>query len=126
VGESGEGGLPEAVFLHEELAELCVAGLPLVEREPLFSLEEVADPAAPVCAGQPIRAVFGEKGPAVCGWLRRYNPGVTTVLHVLEGLARSPRLLAAVNAVAGSGALRQVGRILAERRSAGEDGRRDG
>ena len=124
-----KGDLPEAVFLHAELAELCAAGLPLVEREPLFSLEEEIDLAAPVCAGQPIRAVFGEQGPAVCGWLRRYNPGVTMVLHVLEGLARSPRQLAAVNGVAGSGALRQVGRILAERWSpcsrSLEDGRLD-
>jgi hypothetical protein len=109
------GDLPEAVFLHREIAELCAAGLPLVDREPLFSQEEEIAPAAPVCAGHPIRAVFGEQGPAVCGWLRRFHPGVTAVLHVLEGLARSPRQLAAVNGVAGGEALRQVGRILAER-----------
>jgi hypothetical protein len=110
-----KGDLPEAVFLHEEIAELCAAGLPLVEREPLFSLHEVADPAAPVCPGHPVVAVFGEQGPAVCGWLRHHHSGVTAVLHTLEGLARSPRQLAAVNAVAGGGALRQMGRILAER-----------
>jgi hypothetical protein len=121
-----KGDLPEAVFLHQELAELCAAGLPLVEREPLFSLEEAIDPAAPVCAGHPVRAVFGEQGPAVCGWLRRHNPGVTAILHVLEGLARSPRQLAAVNAVAGGEALRQVGRILAERWDEGEAGQLDG
>jgi hypothetical protein len=84
------------------------------------------NPAAPLCAGHPIRAVFGDQGAAVCGWLRRYHPGVTAVLHVLEGLARSPHLLAAVNAVAGGGALRQVGRILAERWGEGEASSLDG
>jgi hypothetical protein len=66
----------------------------------------------------------------VCGWLRRHHPGVTAVLHVLEGLARLPRQLAAVHAVAGGGALRQVGRILgkkwAERWGEEEAGRQDG
>jgi hypothetical protein len=115
-----KGDLPEAVFLHEEIAELCAAGLPLVEREPLFSLQEVADPAAPVCPGHPVVAVFGEQGPAVCGWLRRHHPEMTAMLHTLEGLARAPRALASVNAVAGGGALRQIGRILSERWGEGE------
>jgi hypothetical protein len=121
-----KGDVPEAVFVHEEIAELCAAGLPLVEREPLFSLDDASDPRAPLGPGYPVRAVFGEQGPAVCGWPRRCNPGVTAVLHVLEGLARSPRQLAAVNGVTGSGALRQVGRILAERWSGGEDGLQEG
>jgi hypothetical protein len=82
-----KGDLPEAVFVDPEIAELCAAGLSLVEREPLFSLQDQLDPAAPVCPGHPVTAVFGEQGPAVCGWLRRYHPGVTAVLHVLEGLA---------------------------------------
>jgi hypothetical protein len=97
-----------------------------IGREQLFSLAEGIAPAAPVCDGHPIRAVFGEQGAAVCGWLRRYHPGVTVVLHVLEGLARSPRLLAAVAGVAGGEALRQVGRILAERWGEEEAGRLDG
>jgi hypothetical protein len=121
-----KGDLPEAVFVHPEIAELCAAGLSLVEREPLFSLQDQLDPEAPVCPGHPVTAVFGEQGPAVCGWLRRYHPGVTAVLHVLEGLARSPRQLAGVNAVAGSGALHQIGRLLAERWAAGEATQQDG
>jgi hypothetical protein len=39
----------------------------------------------------------------LCGWLRNHHSGVTAVLHTLEGLARAPRALAAVNTVAGGG-----------------------
>ena len=112
------GDVPEAVFLDEETATLCAAGLPLSDRELLFHLtaEEQRDvPAAAGSAGYPVSAVYGEQGPRVCGWLRRYNLQLVRDLHLLEALVRRPRSLAEVNLAAGGGALEQVGRFLAER-----------
>jgi hypothetical protein len=112
------GDLPEAVFLDEETAALCAAGLPLSHRELLFHLAEVEQRDAPVAAGSagyPVSAVYGEQGPRVCGWLRHFNLQLVRDLHLLEALVRRPRSLAEVNLAAGGGALDQVGRFLAER-----------
>ena len=109
------GDLPEAVFLDEETAALCAAGLPLFDRELLFHLTQEAQRDAPVAAGHPLSAVYGEQGPRVCGWLRHFNLEIVIGLHLLEALIRQPRSLAEVNLAAGPGALEQVGRYLAER-----------
>jgi hypothetical protein len=61
-----------------------------------------------------VSAVYGEQGPRVCGWLRHFNLQIIAALHLLEALVRRPRSLADVNRAAGSGALEQVGRYLAE------------
>ena len=110
------GDVPEAVFVDEETAILCAAVLCLIEREPLFHLAEEAAPDAPLPAGYPVTAVYGEQGPRVCGKLRRFNPAVVVALHLIEALVRRPRSLAEVILAAGAGALEQVGRYLAERR----------
>lgn len=115
--ELDQGDGPLAVLLHEETAALLCALLPLVDREPLFHLSEVPDPApdGPLPGGYPIFATFGEQGPAVCGWLARYQPEIVTALHLLEGLLRAPQGLAEVLRAAGPGALAQVGRVLVAR-----------
>jgi len=115
--ELDQGDGPLAVFLHEETAALLCAALPRVDREPLFHLSEVPDPDPdiPLPGGYPILATFGEQGPAVCGWLSRYQPEIVTALHHLEGLARVPQGLAELLRAAGPGALAQIGRILAVR-----------
>jgi hypothetical protein len=114
----GRGDLPEAVFVDKETAALCAAILCLIEREPLFHLEEKEGegPAGALPAGYPVTAVFGEEGPRECGWLRRFNPAIVAALHLVEALVRTPRSLAEVNLAAGGEALAQVGRYLAERR----------
>jgi hypothetical protein len=58
------------------------AVLPLAEREPLLHLSETPDPDAPLPRGYPVIATFGEQGPAVCGWLPRYHPGIAVGLHL--------------------------------------------
>jgi len=109
-----ERDIPFAVFRHRETAALCAALLHLVGREPLFHLSEEPDPdpSGPLTGGYPVVAVFGEQGPAVCGWLQSYHPEIVEALGLIEGLVRTPRSLAEVNAAAGAGALAQVGRYL--------------
>jgi hypothetical protein len=109
-----EGDLPFAVFRHRETAALCAALLPLFGREPLFHLspDPDTDPSGPLSGGYPVVAVFGEQGPAVSGWLRSYHPELVEALGFFEGLVRTPRSLAGVNAAAGPSALAQVGRYL--------------
>jgi hypothetical protein len=106
---------PVPVFLDEETAALCAAGLPLSNRELLFHLAVEAQRADRTRAGYPLTAVFGQQGPRICGWLRHYNLQLVATLHTLEALVRLPRSLAEVNLAAGPGALEQVGRYLAER-----------
>lgn len=108
-----EGDVPEAVFRYEESAGICAAILPLVEREPLFHLGETPVQDGPFPGAYPATAVFGEQGPQVVAWSRRYQPRLFFVLHVIEGLIRAPQILAEVNRAAGGGALAQVGRYLA-------------
>lgn len=127
-----EGDAPRAVFLHEELARLCAVALPLLGREPLFHLGAAAGeqggpdpsghpPGDPIGhppghpPGHPIVAVEGEQGPRVCGWLPLFEPEVAGVLHVLQGITRSPVALAALLESAGGDALAQVDRILGRR-----------
>jgi hypothetical protein len=81
----------------------------------LYAEDPDPDPGGPLTGGFPVLAVFGEQGPAVCGWLRTYHPEIVQALHLLEALIRQPRSLAEVNAAAGGGALAQVGRYLAAR-----------
>ncbi len=100
------GDSAQAVFLHDEWATLFAALLPLVEREPLFHLDEEA-----MADGYPLRAVFGEQGSQIVGWLPRYDPGAVKALHLLTAVVSSPVALAAVMAAAGSG-LGLAGRIL--------------
>ncbi len=118
-----KGDVPEAVFLHKETGALCVALLSLLEREPLFHLHDQPAAAAPLPGGYPIVAMFGEQGPMVRGWLRRYHPEVTDGLHLLEGLVRSPFHLATVGDAAGGVALTHFGRLLAELLIAKQGGR---
>ena len=110
------GDVPQGVLLHEETAAILAAVLPLVEREPLFHLSETPDPDAPLPGGYPVIATFGEQGPAVCGWLPRYQPEIVTALHLIEALLRAPGNLAQVLRAAGHGALAQVGRCLVARK----------
>ncbi len=118
-----KGDVPEAVFLHQETGALCVALLSLLEREPLFHLHDQPAAAAPLPGGFPIVAMFGQQGPMVRGWLRRYHPEVTDGLHLLEGLVRSPFHLATVSDAAGGVALTHFGRLLAELLIAKQGGR---
>jgi hypothetical protein len=107
-GSLPQQGGPTHLIWHEETALLLAAILPLVSREMLFHLsdEEEAD-------GFPITAVYGEQGPQVAGWLRRFEPGLVGALHLAEALARNPPALAAVLQASGGGATEQVGCILA-------------
>ncbi len=115
--EVEQGDSPQAVLRQVETARLVAAVLPLVNREPLFHLCEDPDPdpLCPLPGGYPVLAVFGEQGPAVCGWLPRYQPEIVDALHLIEGLVRSPQALVEVLGAAGPGALAQVGRALAAR-----------
>ena len=108
-----DGDLAHAVFLFAETARLFTVVLPLLAREPLFHLGEHPDPDAPLPGGYPVTAVYGDQGPAVVGWLSRYEPEAVALLHVLEGLARTPKALAEVALASGGVALTQVGRFLA-------------
>ena len=109
------GDVPEAVFLDQETAWLFAAILPVSGREPLFHQEKASPADAPLEGSHPLRAVYGDQGPRVCGWVRRFNPQAVAALHFAEGLIRMPRSLAEVNLAAGGVALEQVGRYLAER-----------
>ena len=113
-----QGDAHRGVFTHEELARLWTAALPLSGREALFHLNKEAvepEPGGEEETGYPMGAVEDERGPVVCGWLPLYEPGVVEVLHVLQGLVRSPLALAAVLETAGAEALEQVDRILGRR-----------
>ncbi len=118
-----KGDVPEAVFLHQETGALCVALLSLIEREPLFHLHDQPAAAAPLAGGYPLLATFGQQGPVVRGWLRRFHPEAAAGLHLFEGLARSPFHLATVGDAAGGTALIQVGRLLVELLIARQRGR---
>ena len=108
------GDVPRAVFDQEELAQLCAVALSLLGRELLLHLRETAREGR-----FPLDAVDGEQGPRECGNLALYEPEVVSALHLLQGLVRSPYLLAAVIEAAGPGAVVQVGRILARRWASG-------
>jgi hypothetical protein len=111
-----EGDEPEAVWVEEEDGMVCAAVLPAVEREPLFHLEEAADPAGLLPGGYAVIAIHGEQGPRVRGWLRRYHPGIVTALHTAESLNRNPAAHAKLLEAGGGGALEKIGRELAARR----------
>src|SRR4051812_40153369 len=57
------GDSPVAVLWQEERARLLAVLLPILDREPLFYLEEGA-----TSEGYPLIAVYGEQGPQVAGW----------------------------------------------------------
>jgi hypothetical protein len=103
------GDQPEGIFCQEETARLFAAILPLVAREPLFHLAETPEGEA----GFAVTAVYGEQGPCTVGWLRRSEPELIAALHLAEALVRRPASLAVLLQGAGSGALEQIGRILA-------------
>jgi len=105
-----EGDVPRGVFRQEDVARLWAVALPLAGREPLFHLGEQEEER-----GYPVTAVEGEQGTQVCGWLSLFEPQVVDVVHVLQGLLRSPVALAALLETAGSEALAQVDRILGGR-----------
>jgi hypothetical protein len=104
-----QGDRPEGIFCQEETARLFAAILPLVEREPLFHLAET--PEGDV--GFAVSAVYGEQGPCTLGWIRRSEPDLIAALHLAEALVRRPAALAVLLQVAGSGAMEQIGRLLA-------------
>jgi hypothetical protein len=110
------GDEPEAIFLEEETARICVAILPGVEREPLYHLAEDGDEDGLIPGGFPMVGTFGEQGPRVRGWFRRYHLGVVRDIGTVELLNRSPAAHAAVLDAAGGGALERIGRELAARR----------
>jgi hypothetical protein len=109
------GDSPVAVLWQEERARLLAILLPILDREPLFYLEEGA-----TAEGYPLVAVYGEQGPQIAGWLDRYEPRWSEGLHIVEALIRSPFALATLLEVAGPGAEEQVGRIRARRQQAKE------
>ena len=111
--EVDAGDPPVAVLWHEETARLLSALLPVIDREPLFYIEDGADPE-----GYPLIAVYGEQGPQVAGWLDRGEPRWAEGLHILEAIVRSPLALATLLEAAGPGAEEQVGRIRARRQRA--------
>jgi hypothetical protein len=103
------GDRAEAVFCQEETARLFAAILPLAEREPLFSLADLAEEPD----GFPLSAMYGEQGACTVGWLSRAEPAQVAALHLAEALTRRPDSLAILVRVAGGGAIEQIGRILA-------------
>jgi hypothetical protein len=107
------GDPPAAVLWHLETARLLSVLLPVVDREPLFHVEEEA-----VAEGFPLVAVYGEQGPQVAGWLDRYEPRWAEGLHLMEAIVRSPWALATLLEAAGPGAEEQVGRIRARQQRA--------
>jgi hypothetical protein len=104
------GDPPVAVLWHEETARLVAVLLSIVDREPLFHLEEEV-----TSEGYPLVAVYGEQGPQVAGWLFRNEPRWVEALHLLEAIIRSPSALADLLEAAGPGAEELVGRIRARR-----------
>ena len=104
------GDPPVAVLWHLETARLLAVLLPVIDREPLFYVEEQRS-----AEGFPLVAVYGEQGPRESGWLDRYEPRWGEGLHLLEAIVRSPWALAALLEAAGPGAEEQVGRIRARR-----------
>jgi hypothetical protein len=111
-----EGDKPEAIFLEEETGRMCVALLPLVEREPPLHLQEDAHEGGLIPGGFPVTAIHGEEGPRVRGWFRRYHLGIVQAMGTAELLNRSPAAHAAVLEAGGGGALERIGRELAARR----------
>jgi hypothetical protein len=104
------GDPPVAVLWHLETARLLSVLLPVIDREPLFHLEEQEK-----TEGFPLVAVYGEQRPQESGWLDRYEPRWAEGLHLLEAIVRSPWALATLLEAAGPGAEEQVGRIRARR-----------
>jgi hypothetical protein len=107
------GDPPVAVLWHVETARLLSVLLPVIDREPLFYIEEGA-----ASEGYPLVAVYGEQGPQVAGWLDRCEPRWAEGLHLLEAIIRSPLALATLLEAAGPGAEEQVGRIRARHQQA--------
>ncbi len=70
------GDPPVAVLWHVETARLLSVLLPVIDREPLFYLEDGAVPE-----GYPLIAVYGDQGPQVAGWLDRSEPRWAEGLH---------------------------------------------
>jgi hypothetical protein len=56
-------------FGMRETARLLSVLLPVIDREPLFYIEE-----GTVAEGYPLVAAYGEQGPKVAGWLDRSGP----------------------------------------------------
>jgi hypothetical protein len=106
--EVGAGDPPVAVLWHGETARLLSVLLPVIDREPLFYIEEGA-----ASEGYALIAVYGEQGPQVAGWLDRCEPRWAEGLHILEAIVRSPLALATLLEAAGPEAEKQVGRIRA-------------
>jgi hypothetical protein len=104
------GDPPVAVLWHLETAQLLSILLPVIDREPLFYLEEQR-----TAEGFPLVAVYGGQGPQEAGCLDRYEPRWAEGLHLLEAIVRSPWALATLLEAAGPGAEEQVGRIRARR-----------
>jgi hypothetical protein len=102
------GDRPVAVVWQEEVAALLTVLFPILDREPLFYLEEGETPD-----GYPILAIYGDQGPQVAGWFARSEPRFADGLHLLQALLRSPWALATLLAAAGPGAEEQVGKIRA-------------
>jgi hypothetical protein len=107
------GDPPVAVLWHQETARLLSVLLPVIDREPLFYIEDGA-----VSEGYPLVAVYGEQGPQVAGWLDRNELRWAEGLHILEAIIRSPLALATLLEAAGPGAEEQVGRIRARHQQA--------
>src|SRR3954465_9523565 len=63
------GDPPVAVLWHLETARLLSVLLPVLDREPLFYIEEGA-----AADGYPLVAVYGEQGLQAAGWLDRHEP----------------------------------------------------
>jgi hypothetical protein len=104
------GDRPVAVLWQDERAHLLSLLLPILDREPLFYIEDEA-----TADGYALTAVYGEQGPQVAGWLDRSEPRWAEGLHILEALVRWPWALALLLEVAGPGAEEQVGKIRARR-----------
>jgi hypothetical protein len=111
--EEVDGDAPVAVLWQEETARLLSVLLPVIDREPLFYIEEGA-----ASEGYPLVVVYGGQGPQVAGWLDRCEPRWAEGLHLLEAVVRSPLALATLLEAAGPGAEEQVGRIRARHQRA--------
>jgi len=105
------GSMPEGVFMNPRVGDLFAIVLPLLSREPIFTLRQEKEPD-----GFAIETLDGvEEGREVVGWIRRPEPRIVEALYLLEGIIRSPMVLVALLEAAGPWAQEQVGRILAEK-----------
>ena len=106
-GEGRKRGFrPVAVFGERSHALLAAAALPGTGRDAAFRLG-----TEPERAGYPVQDIAGR----IAGHLHLFDESLTSALHVLESILRSPEALANLLEAAGSLALERAGTLLDSR-----------